>query len=38
MVKIQEAENQIITAYQVFEQRPNDSDLLVESVETHQEC
>ncbi len=38
MVKIQEAENQIITDYQVFEQRPNDSDLLVGAVETHQEC
>jgi IS5 family transposase len=29
MVKIQEAENQIITAYEVYEQRPNDKDLLV---------
>src|SRR5216684_1656517 len=38
MVKVQEAENQIITDYQVYEQRPNDSDLLVEAVETHQEC
>jgi transposase, IS5 family len=38
MVKIQETENQIITDYQVFDKRPNDSDLLVESVEKHQEC
>ena len=38
MVKIQEAENQIITDYQVFEARPNDSDLLVSSVQRHQEC
>jgi IS5 family transposase len=38
MVKIQEAEHQIITDYEVFENRPNDSDLLVESVERHQEC
>ena len=38
MVKIQEAENQIITDYEVFEKRPNDSDLLVESVEKHEGC
>lgn len=38
MVKIQEAEHQIITDYEVFEKRPSDSDLLVESVERHQEC
>jgi IS5 family transposase len=38
MVKIQEAENQIITDYQVFDARPNDSDLLVSSVQRHQEC
>jgi IS5 family transposase len=38
VVKIQEAEHQIITDYEVFENRPNDSDLLVESVERHQEC
>jgi IS5 family transposase len=37
MVKIQEAENQIITAYEVYEQRPNDKDLLVPSVEIHQQ-
>ncbi len=38
LVKIQEAENQIITDYQVYEERPNDSDLLVEAVEKHEEC
>jgi transposase, IS5 family len=38
MVKVQEAEHQIITAYEVYEKRPSDSDLLVESVERHQEC
>jgi transposase, IS5 family len=38
MVKIQEAEHQIITDYEVYETRPSDSDLLVESVERHQEC
>ena len=36
MVKLQEAENQIITDYQVFAQRPHDSDLLIASIETHQ--
>jgi IS5 family transposase len=35
MVKIQEAENQIITAYQVYAERPSDSDLLVESIQVH---
>ncbi len=33
MVKIQEAENQIITHYEVFEKRPNDADLLVPAVQ-----
>jgi IS5 family transposase len=37
MVKIQEAENQIITHVEVFDQRPSDSDLLVSSVTKHQE-
>ena len=36
MVKIQEAENQIITDYEVFEKRASDSDLLVPAVEKHQ--
>lgn len=35
MVKIQEAENQIVVAYEVYEQRPNDKDLLVPAVEIH---
>jgi IS5 family transposase len=38
MVKIQEAENQIITDYQVYDERPNDSDLLVGAVQKHEEC
>jgi IS5 family transposase len=38
LVKIQEAENQIITNYEVYDERPNDSDLLVEAVEKHEEC
>jgi IS5 family transposase len=37
MVKIQEAENQIITAYQVYDRRPNDRDLLIPAVEVHQQ-
>ena len=30
-----EAENQIITDYQVYQQRPHDADLLVAAIETH---
>jgi IS5 family transposase len=37
MVKIQEAENQIVTHYEVFEERPSDSDLLVDAVAKHAE-
>lgn len=37
MVKIQEAENQIITSYEVYEKKPSDSDLLVQAVEVHRE-
>ena len=37
LVKLQEAENQIITAYQVYEQRPSDCDLLVAAVTIHQQ-
>src|SRR5260370_22577942 len=36
MVKLQEAENQIVTAYEVYDQRPSDSDLLIAAIETHQ--
>src|SRR5258708_18274692 len=36
MVKLQEAENQIVIAYEVYEQRPSDSDLLIAAIETHQ--
>jgi len=36
MVKVQEAENQIITDYEVYARRPVDSDLLVASIEVHQ--
>jgi IS5 family transposase len=37
MVKIQEAENQIITSCEVFEQKPSDSELLLKAVEEHPE-
>ena len=37
MVKIQEAENQIITSYAVYQERPSDSDLLVKAVEEHRD-
>jgi transposase, IS5 family len=36
MVKLQEAENQIVIDYEVFARRPNDADLLIEAIETHQ--
>jgi IS5 family transposase len=36
MVKLQEAENQIVIAYEVSDQRPSDSDLLIAAIETHQ--
>src|ERR1700724_3999430 len=36
MVKLQEAENQIITDYEVYARRPHDSDLWPAPIETHQ--
>jgi hypothetical protein len=36
MVKLQEAENQIITNYEVYARRPYDSDLPIAAIETHQ--
>jgi hypothetical protein len=36
MVKLQEAENQIAIDYEVYARRPNDSDLLIAAIETHQ--
>jgi len=36
LVKIQEAENQVITHYEVFAERPSDAELLVGAVEQHQ--
>jgi IS5 family transposase len=37
LVKIQEAENQIVTHFEVFEERPPDSTLLVSSIQVHQQ-
>lgn len=37
LVKVQEAENQIVTHYEVYEERPSDSELLVDAVEIHKE-
>jgi transposase, IS5 family len=36
MVKLQEAENQIVVDHEVYARRPNDSDILVAAIETHQ--
>jgi transposase, IS5 family len=36
VVKLQEAENQIIIDYEVYDRRPNDADLLVPAIEAHQ--
>jgi IS5 family transposase len=37
LIKIQETENQIVTDYEVCEQRPADSTLLIKSIEAHQQ-
>jgi IS5 family transposase len=37
MVKVQEAENQIVIDFEVYQQRPNDSDLLIASIQAHEE-
>ena len=36
LVKLQEAENQIVTGYDVYPQRPQDKDLLIPAIEEHQ--
>jgi IS5 family transposase len=36
IVKLQEAENQIVIDYEVYAQRPHDSELLIAAIETHQ--
>ena len=37
MIKIQEAERQIITHYQVYDERPHDVDLLIPALEIHRQ-
>lgn len=37
MIKVQEAESQIIIDYEVYQKRPADSDLLVPAIEVHQQ-
>jgi len=37
LVKLQEAENQIVTDFEVYDQRPSDSDLMIPSIESHQQ-
>jgi IS5 family transposase len=37
MIKLQEAERQIITHYEVYDERPNDVDLLIPAIEIHQQ-
>jgi len=37
MVKVQEAENKIVTHFEVYEQRPADSDLLIPSINMHEQ-
>jgi IS5 family transposase len=36
VVKLQEAENQIVIDYEVYARRPNDSDLLIAAIDAHQ--
>ena len=38
MVKMQEAENQIIIDYEVYDRRPSDSALLIAAIETHEQA
>ncbi|MGA7810488.1 ISNCY family transposase [Bradyrhizobium sp.] len=35
MIKLQEAENQIVIDYEVYDRRPSDSDLLVPAIDIH---
>jgi transposase, IS5 family len=36
MVKVQEAENQIVIEFEVYDRRPSDSELLVQAIDAHQ--
>ena len=37
MVKVQEGENQIVVDYEVYDQRPADSDVFIAAIEIHQQ-
>ena len=37
MVKLQEVEQQIVTHYEVYDRRPSDSDLLIPSLDVHEQ-
>jgi IS5 family transposase len=37
MVQVQEAENQIVTGYEVYDQRPSDRDLLIPALAMHEQ-
>ena len=37
MVKVQEAEGQMVTHFEVYAQRPADSNLLTPAIEIHQQ-
>jgi IS5 family transposase len=37
IVKVQEAENQIVTSYEVYDQRPSDRDLLIPALAMHEQ-
>jgi transposase, IS5 family len=37
MIKVQEAENQVITDFEVYDKRPADSDLLAPAIQIHKE-
>jgi IS5 family transposase len=37
MVKVQEAENQVVIAFEVYDQRPSDNDLLMPAIEIHRQ-
>lgn len=36
LIKLQEAENQIVIDYEVYDKRPSDTDLLIPAIETHE--
>jgi len=37
LLKVQEAENQIVTSYEVYDQRPSDNDLLIPAIILHEQ-